>query len=236
MTWTLTTMPDWYQAQARFNLIFFKIANHSPTPAQDLQELGLDGRDLRYIGTHSFMPASPMNDPAWVKDFCKRSTYAAVLRFYANHPVRAARLMLADIADEAWQRRPVNLSNFQREAQQPPGAKSYRFATWSSLRSRLFQWWPNHILLWNALILPLSFFLGVRAKPNRDRALAWAIFAISLLAAMEFGMSSLADACETYRHLLMFHLFTDTAIFLALVYAAAAASGPLNKYRDGSYQ
>jgi hypothetical protein len=37
----------------------------------------------------------------------------------------------------------------------------------------------------------------------------------------EFGIASLADACETPRHLLMFHVFTDVSVFLGLVFAAS---------------
>src|ERR1035437_10488253 len=43
----------------------------------------------------------------------------------------------------------------------------------------------------------------------------------SLIALSEFGIASLADACDTPRHLLMFHLFTDVSIFLGLVFAAS---------------
>jgi hypothetical protein len=38
--------------------------------------------------------------------------------------------------------------------------------------------------------------------------------------AAEFGVASLADAVETERHLLLFHLLTDVTMFLALVWAA----------------
>jgi hypothetical protein len=46
------------------------------------------------------------------------------------------------------------------------------------------------------------------------------------MAVIEFVFSSLADACETARHLFVFHLFTDASIFLTLV----AVVGALDRY------
>jgi hypothetical protein len=63
---------------------------------------------------------------------------------------------------------------------------------------------------------------AIRGASRLQRALAWTMLAVSLLALGEFGVASLADAIETPRHLLMFHVFTDVSIFLGLVFAASA--------------
>ena len=82
MFWVLSTTPNWYQGQARFNLVFFKIATKdSPAAAQDLHELGLGDADLRYVGTNAYMPQSPMLDAKWSDSFCTRCTYGNVLRY-----------------------------------------------------------------------------------------------------------------------------------------------------------
>jgi hypothetical protein len=214
--WVLSTTPNWYQGQARFNLVFFKIA----TNAQDLHELGLGDADLPYVGTNAFMPNSPMLDENWSNSFCARCTYGSVLRYYLHHPGKALTFLWSDLT-EGKERRQANLSNFRRADGHPAGAKTYRFALWSSLRSWLFERWPPHILIWYALALIGVPFLAIRETSRFRRAVAWTIVAISVIAAAEFGMASLADACETHRHMLMFHVFTDAAIFLALVYAAS---------------
>ena len=43
---------------------------------------------------------------------------------------------------------------------------------------------------------------------------------MALLAIAEFLTVSLTDACETDRHLTMFHMFTDMTMFLGLVLGA----------------
>ena len=222
MIWVLTTTPSWYQGQARFNLVFVKIATSgSPAAAQDLRELGLSDADLRYAGTNAYMPHSPLLDDKWSNSFCTRCTYGHVMSFYLHHPARMLAFLWSDLYVEAKQRRQNNLSNFRQEDKQPAGAKTYRFATWSTLRSWLFEHWPPHALLWYALALLAFPFLAIRETSRYRRAIAWTIVASSVIAAAEFGMASLADACETHRHLLMFHVFTDAAFFLVLVYAAS---------------
>jgi hypothetical protein len=71
------------------------------------------------------------------------------------------------------------------------------------------------------LLPPIALWLAIRDASPLRRAIAWTILAVSLVAWGEFGIASLADACETPRHLLMFHVFTDVSIFLSLVFAAS---------------
>ena len=218
--WMLESMPDWYRGQSRFDLIFFYITRNSPTPAQDLRELGLGDSELRYVGTHAFMAGSPMAERNFVTSFCERSTYGRIVAFYWRHPGVAAGKLWSDLRDMAPLRRPVNLSNFQQAEGMPAGARTERLGSWSRLRSALFRWWPAHIVVWYGIALAGFPLLGMRSGPGFRRSLGWLIGAIALAGAAEFGVASLADAVETDRHLLLFHLLTDVTMFLALVLAA----------------
>jgi hypothetical protein len=219
--WIVSETHDWDKAMARFDLIFFSLAPNSRTPAQDLRELGLNGADLRYVGMHSFMEKSPINDANWRTSFYSRSTYGRVVEFYLHHPGRAVWKLKSDLWNEAWQRRPVNLSNYRRTDGQPAGARTQRFGSWSAHRTWLFHWWPGHIVVWFACMLVLAPFLATREQSPFRQSLLWMLLALTLLAVGEFCFASLTDACETYRHLLMFHLFTDLTFFVVLVFAAS---------------
>jgi hypothetical protein len=50
----------------------------------------------------------------------------------------------------------------------------------------------------------------------REASLRWILVGVLTVGAYEFGVASLADACETYRHLLLFHVAYDLLIFLAI--------------------
>ena len=218
--WILGSTPGWYKAQARFNLIFYRIAKNSPSPARDLAELGLGAGDARYIGLHSFVRGGPMESPAWVDSFRGRCTYGRVLKFYILHPSRTLAILEADLKQQTWQRA-SGLSSFQRQSGRPEGAVATSLGSWSALRTWAFRVWPWHIVVWLALLPPAALVLAMHSASRMRRALAWTVLVVSLVAMGEFGIASLTDAIETSRHLLMFHLFTDVSIFLGLVCAAS---------------
>ena len=215
--WMFASTPGSYTAQARFNLIFFYLVPHSRTAAQDLLELGLEPGDVRYAGLTAYSPKGPMLDATWRTAFEARTSYGSLLGFYLRHPSRVLAKLRSDLWNEAPNRRVIYLSNYRRDAGRPAGARDPQFGSWSALRARLFRWWPAHILIWLALAL-CAPWLSVRAGTSSlGRSLPWAISAIALLAITEYLTVSLADAIETDRHLLLFHVFTDLTIFLAAV-------------------
>lgn len=231
--WMLGSTPGWYKAQARFNLIFLKILNHSPSPARDMEELGLVSDDARYIGLHSYVLRGPMENPAWADAFRARTNYGQEIRFYLRHPSRALAILRSDLEEEAPKRYSPGLASFGKQIDGPecPAAQfgspecypASILGSWSALRSWACRMWPAHLVLWFGVLLPGALVFALRrgsARPHR--ALACTIFAAGLMAVIEFAFSSLADACETARHLFMFHLFTDASIFLTLVAAAGA--------------
>ena len=213
----VASTPRSYTAQARFNLIFFYLVPSSRAPAQDLIELGLDPSDIRYSGLTAYSPGTPMNEANWRNAFVAGTSYAGIFRFYLRHPARALSKLESDLRNEAPNRRVLNLSNYCRDSGKPAGARDPHFGSWSALRTRLFRWWPAHILVWLALAVLIPPFLSKHATSPSQRSVAWTISTVALLAIAEFLTVSLADAIETARHLLLFHIFTDLTIFLSMV-------------------
>jgi hypothetical protein len=227
MVWIIASTPRSYAAQARFNLIFFYLVPHSQTPARDLIELGLDPADVRYAGLTAYSPNTPMNNAHWRSVFENGTSYLAVLRFYVRHPGRPLAKLSADLWTEAPRRRVVYLSNYPRIYGHAAGARDPQSGSWSALRTRIFQWWPPHVVVWLALALCLPPWLARRASSRFQRAIAWAICAAAVLATAEFVSVSLADAIETDRHLLLFHILTDLTLFLSLLpWVGTTARGP----------
>ena len=209
--------PVWYPNMSRFSVIFYKLLPGSATLARDAAELGLAADDLKYVGSHAFLPGSPAGERAWIQDFSHRGSYGTLFRFYLRHPARTLRILWSDLSRVAWQNRPMNLSNFRRADGHPPWAHTPRMASWSTLRSRAFVAWPGHMILWYALALIGGPVVAWRSgSRSRQTTLVWAIFLGALLGVTEFGVASLGDALETERHLLLFQLFTDFTVFFAV--------------------
>jgi hypothetical protein len=215
--WTMAATPDWYRSQSRFNLLFFRILPGSATPASDARELGLAPSDLQYVGMHSFQPQSPAANPEWSRGFQQRGSYANVLRFYLRHPAVPLGFLWSDLRDQASHIRAANLSNFRQEVGKPPGAQSRRMATWSDFCT----WWlvhaPSTMAIWYASLLIGGPWLAMRRRQAGEAALAWVIAFAGLMGLAEFCLASLTDCLETYRHLWLFHVFTDLTIFFAII-------------------
>ena len=227
--WVLSQTPYWYRAQARFNLTFVRILPNSPTPARDLSELGLSQTDLPYSGMHAYRDDSPASNPAWLEAFSHRGGYGRVMMFWIRHPIRMLANVRRDLETEAWQRRPAGFSNFQPDSGRPPRAQASRFGSWSALRTKLVLWWPEHLVVWYALILLAGPIFASRLSAGFPQAIVWTAVLAATLGLTEFLLSSLADAIETSRHLLLFHLFTDLTLFLALIFTASKERGARTK-------
>jgi hypothetical protein len=229
--WVVMGIPNSYKAQPRFTLVFSKVLTASATPIADVRELGLSESDLSLIGQHAFLPYSPAFDPVWLEAFSRRCTYAKVARFWLRHPLRTLAALKQDLYDEAWRRRPTELSNFQPRAGELPGERTARFDFWSALAERFCHAWPMAAILWYAMVPAFGAMVPMsgsgRAFSEESDKFRQALVRVALLCVTlglgEFLIASLADARETDRHLLLFHLFTDASIFFAFVYFIAGA-------------
>jgi len=204
----LSQTKDEYKATAYYNLAFFKLAQKDP---QALDALKIRAEDRHLVGTHAFMPDSPAQNTEWLKSFYPAGGYGNALRYYLTHPSVTAEVLWADLSTEATQIRAVNLGNYERSTGKRYCTLSTSFGWYSQLKSWLFLRAPWHIFI----------VIGVAAWRVGNRPILWAV-----LAAMgyEYGIASLADACETYRHLLLFHLATDLLIWLVIETQSKPAS------------
>jgi hypothetical protein len=207
--------PAHYKGEARFNLIFDKLAKTSANPGRDLEELGLRPGDTKYIGITAYAAGSPASDAEWFADFCRRTSYLRLAGFYIRHPARVSQILWGDL--EGWARYlRFDFGNYRRQDAVRPGQRAERFASWSDLRIRLFFLWPPHILVWYGLLAGGIVFI-VRTRPSAAAVkMAWLTAGLALAAGVEFGVSSLADSEEAFRHLFLFHALTDLTVCMAL--------------------
>ena len=103
--------------------VFSELLPHSPNPAADADELGLDPSLLRYAGTNPWSPGAPSeNDRAFRMAFLERINFRKLLSFYAHHPARLWDLLNRE-AKSTLDRRPL-LGNFERRPGLMPGAQT----------------------------------------------------------------------------------------------------------------
>jgi len=192
-----------YKATAYYNLAFFKLGLIDPAA---LDALKIRSEDRRLLGTNAFEPQSPAQSEVWLKGFFPNGGYRNAAAYYASHPLIAAKVLYADLASEAPQIRAVNLGNYERSTGVRYCTLSTSFGWWSGAKSWLFRVAPWHVFV----LLPIAF-----ALVWRQPALRWPLLGAVCVGGYEFAVASLADACETYRHLLLFHVCYDFVLLFA---------------------
>jgi len=193
--WSLTRITPVYQGQAVYNLIFTKLAAHA-TDA-DILSLGVRQDELRWKNTTAFEPHVPAQDERWLREFSSRISHGDLVGLYLRHAAIPLRFAWNDLTVEAPNIRPVHLGNYERAAGQPLGGKAGGpLSAWSWIRSKTMLGVPL-LFAWAA------WWFTRRGQWLSIGGLAW------LMAGAEFGIATLADACETSRHLILFHYLTD---------------------------
>ncbi len=206
----LRSIPEFYRGQAMYNLVFTKIAETEDDAGfrSAALRLGVREDELKWKHTTAFMPESPAQDQRWLDEFAGRVRHSSMARLYLERPGLALRFLWRDMRVEAPFIRPVHLGNFDRSSGREPGAKSMGvLALWSAMRSWLIARAPWHLPL---LFAAAAAWIAARRMWLSMPALLFAMAAVELL------LAALADACETSRHLVLFHYMTDAALVACL--------------------
>ena len=114
-------VPNRLQQATTYNAIFMAILPESPTPAADLQELGLDPKLVSFSGTGAWTPSTAFPS-LYDRELVQNVTGATVARFYLRHPTRIWRRAKA-LLPVAFSLRPEWCGNFEASAGKPQGAE-----------------------------------------------------------------------------------------------------------------
>ena len=202
--------PPQERPQYLFTLIFYKLAPDASTAPAVLAGLGLGPEYAKYAGLFTYAPNSPMNDPAFAEEFGRKASTLRVARYYLHHPGEALRLLQYDLHYWAREMRSDSLGNYPKSAGKPPLARSMALGWWSWLRSGLFANAEFYAVAWYLFV----FGAGATTIYRRGSMLAVLWVAVAGMGVAEFLITSLADAGETARHLLLFHYLTDFTVVL----------------------
>ena len=199
--------PHTLRAATIYQLVFDDLLVHSPLPAVDAEELGLDPGWLRYRGTNPYAPDSPLLDQGFRTQFLDRIGHRTVLQFYLRHPSRlAGRLRRASL--QAWSLRP-NFGNFEKSREHPDGGMTNRFSMWSRMRDRLGaapRFWAL-LLLGGNLAAAVATYRGSSPRGRRFRE---GVIMMVLMAGLAFLVCALAQAPpDLSRSLYTYHALCD---------------------------
>jgi hypothetical protein len=204
---------------ARYDAVFYGILPESPTPAQDLAELGLSPDLARFTERSPYPPDSGVQDPAFREAFFARINYGKVLKFYAAHPRRLVSA-LGRSARKALLLRP-GLSNFTREAGLAPNSRSHAFEVWSCLHEHVY---PRRLAF---LVIALGIYCAVLVLHRRTRSdtgeklradLAAIILVMAMIAYAVVAVT--VGTVDTIKHMFLVNVLVDASLVVAAVWTA----------------
>lgn len=130
----LSLTPSSMRENFTYHAIFLELVPSSPTPREDLAELGLDPTLERFRGTNAYEEASGMRVPQ-VRDALREQVGAAALgRFYVLHPERLLDLLRRGVGPSLVSR-PSALGTFPQEAGRPFRDVDRRFSRYSDAKA-----------------------------------------------------------------------------------------------------
>jgi hypothetical protein len=213
--------PGYLKRDNLFNVVFYNILNHSPTPEEDMAELGIDDPAYRALIGYNIYQVDDFA-PQMVRDFQYQVGYSAILRFYANHPGRFLDVV-GRVSKQTFLLRPPNLGNYERKT----GKRfSNTMAFWSNFRSGHLPGTTRFVLLFFAIC-----FFGVGFKWRRfdrtahDKALTLIHLAVMVVALAQWLLVIIGEgATDATKQLFLFNALVDVNIILLLLYLAALIS------------
>jgi hypothetical protein len=191
-TWYGRHTPVTLRAAALYQVVFYEVLPHSPSPAADIAELGLDPAWMKYSGTDAFLPDTPLLDPAFRDRFLGSVGYGKIALFSLRHPGRFAE-RLDRASRKIWSLRP-SYGNLEKSDAHPARTLTPRFAAWSRLRLEVL---GPHALVWLGFLLGGNAALALstyRRASARGRLLREGLLAAAVMSATAFGVCVLTNA------------------------------------------
>jgi len=182
------SIPEWMDEHTTYQAVFFGILKNSPTPEEDLKELGLPSYMSALQNTNYYMKDHrvDINSLRFRKDFYNSISKVDVLKFYLKKPLRLWQKLDVSIKNSA-HIRPVYLSNYDLGHERL--TRCEKFSIWSRIRLEL----PLDNIYFITTLFIVAFFIIIlelrsafrdkeRDKEKSHRKIVAGIFYLALLA------------------------------------------------------
>ena len=218
---SMSTMPRFYQGEATFTALFYRILPTVSNPTAWLAETRIPTSWSRYSGEVAFAEDVPLRDPYYAEQFGNWFGPVELIRLYLRHP-SAAWLIARENLDEASMDRvrmkmsgiPHRLGNYEESLGKPPQTLSHFFTIWAAIKDAMFGDRPLVYLAYILIVIASAWLL---APPGWPMRILLAIVSLSLAA--EFAICML-DGADGGRHLTLFSYLLDLLVCCDVAFAA----------------
>ncbi|MCC8168873.1 MAG: DUF6273 domain-containing protein [Oscillospiraceae bacterium] len=183
-----TDIPDWMQKDTTYQSVFFGLAKESDTPAEDLEELGVNEKYISLVNTHAYMDEGEylidIETSEFERDFYDKVSKSDILFFYLRHPARLFKKLCLSIESSAYIR-PPNVGNSSEQIME----MTNRFSLWSNIRIFLkFLYQPIVIFAVIALITIYVIIINIYTILRRGEDIRRRIYMICACDVLLIGL------------------------------------------------
>jgi hypothetical protein len=227
-------VPPAYRSAVLWDTLFGSVLTESPSPEQDLQEMGLDPALARHAGKDAW--AYVVAEGAPTEPVTAGYSFRDIVGLYQRHPDRGLRLAQR-AAEQTFQWRPARLGNFTAESGQPAGARAAGFIHWSGSQHRLLPGSLGFLGVFALLFLGVcAWEIGRHGLGHPAGTTAAFLALMGLLAMVAFSTCSLASGrSDIVKHLFLFQVLFDVCLVAAVAWVVGriwAAAFPASSRKN----
>jgi hypothetical protein len=213
-TWYYRQTPIPLRMQVAYLGVFTDLLPNSPTPADDLVELGLDPGYAAFSGTNPYQEHSPFKDPTVYAEFSGNMTPHSLPWFYVTHPVRLYDLCQRCVK-HAFKNRIARLGYYEAKTGNPPQTQGK--GVWCDIQENLFPRTLPFVGLFIATAIP-ALAMMLKARSRQLAALSGIYVLLVSIAVVQFFVASFAQGeMDLEKHLFMFNVAFNACLVLAAV-------------------
>lgn len=205
----------------QYNSVFYGILKNSPTPEQDLMDMGLNPDMAVEAGKHSYLTETeyakyvPRSQIAW-DEFYSKMNNAKLVEFYISHPARFIQGM-EYTASQAFITSTL-LGKYDSKISEEPVREFNRFTLWSSFREAQL---PKHLWFLVAVFAAFTAYtLRIyRSSSGSENIRAWIrlLWGVMFIGIVQFPMPFIGNGqADTAKQLYLFNFIFDLMLLVSI--------------------
>lgn len=215
--------PKWMSQVNNYQAIFYGILKDSPSPSEDIRDLGISDKYLSLSGTHGFIEQKQFDiySDEFQHDVYDKASFVNVTKFYLLHPQRLIdKLVLS--ADNSVIIRPSYLGNYEEGDNFERLSFTDRFSAWENLRKSTLGYAFYIIGVYSIIFFIVNTFeiiKWIKSKNKIKAVYAIAAMTLFLTAMSQFVLPVIGNGeADLQKHMLLFNICFDMMILAGAAY------------------
>lgn len=215
--------PVWMNQVNNYQSLFFGVLKDSPTPEQDLKEMGISEKYLPLANTHGYQDHGEFDiySDEFQKEVYDKSSFPQILKFYIVHPQRFLDKLILS-AENSVEIRPSYLGNFEAGAGMERLSFTNRFSLWSHLRTDALGKAFPIVFIYSVLYFVTNtaeLVSAIRKRNELKTTFCFAGILLFLVTMSQFVLPIIGNGeADLPKHMLLFNLGFDFMMLTGIVW------------------